>query len=568
MSDKIRLNEKWLKSSVIGTVWASSEIVLGSFLHNLKIPFSGSLLTAIGLVILISAAYLWKEKGIFWRAGLICALMKTLSPSAVIFGPMIAIFAEALLLEISVRLLGRNYVGFITGSVLAVSWSFAQKIFNFLIFYGFNIVDLYKNLMEYTERQLNLHFNTLWVPLFMLLSVYVLIGLTAAVTGIRTGQKLVSKPLEFNPEKYANPFTFKKNNAKHPFRYSLVWLTINFMLIIAGLLLISLADWKIWIIAVPVIAAVWIARYKRALRQLSKPKFWMFFVFITMLTAFLFTKMQGLTVFEALLTGLEMNFRATVLILGFSVLGTELYNPKIRQFFSKTHFKQLPVALELSTESLPQVISSVPDLKTIAKNPVAVVSHLIAYAEFRIAQIKTEYAFQPRIFVIKGKIGSGKTTVVKELIENLKNKGIKIGGIFTQKIFENDERIGYDIVDAKTNTAETFLRINHCETCEKIGIFSIFPEGIRKGEESLHPEKTENDQVVVIDEVGKLELNGKGWAKQLDYLIQSGRNHLLIAVRDEFSEEVLEKWNIQHAAVFETPVNLSDIEKKILETLS
>jgi nucleoside-triphosphatase THEP1 len=568
MNDKVRLNEKWLKSSVIGTVWASSEIVLGSFLHNLKIPFSGSILTAIGLVILISAAYLWKEKGIFWRAGLICALMKTLSPSAVIFGPMIAIFTEALLLEASVRILGRNYLGFITGSILAVSWSFAQKIFNFLIFYGFNIVDLYKNLMQYTERQLNLHFNSLWVPIFIFLSVYVLIGLAAAIIGIRTGQKLVSKPLEFNPEKYANPFTFRKNNAKHPFRHSLVWLGINFVLIISGLLLISLADWEIWIIAVPVIAAVWIARYKRALRQLSKPKFWIFFVFITMLTAFLFTKMQGLTVFQALLTGLEMNFRATVLILGFSVLGTELYNPKIRQFFSKTHFKQLPVALKLSAESLPQVIASVPDFKTMLKNPVAVVSHLIAYAEFRIAQIKTEYAFQPQIFVVKGKIGSGKTTLVKELIENLKRKNIRIGGIYTQKIFENEERIGYDVVDAKTNTAEIFLRINHCETCKKIGIFSIFSDGVKKGKESLHPEKTADDQLVVIDEVGMLELNGKGWAKQLNNLIQSGKNHLLIAVRDEFSEEVLKKWNIQQATVFEAPVDVSAIEKEIFEKIS
>jgi nucleoside-triphosphatase THEP1 len=568
MNDKVRLNEKWLKSSVIGTVWASSEIVLGSFLHNLKIPFSGSILTAIGLVILISAAYLWKEKGIFWRAGLICALMKTLSPSAVIFGPMIAIFTEALLLEASVRILGRNYLGFVTGSILAVSWSFAQKIFNFLIFYGFNIVDLYKNLMQYTERQLNFQFNTLWVPIFIFLSVYVLIGLAAAITGIRTGQKLVSKPMQFNPEKYANPFAFRKNNSNHTFRYSLIWLTINFILIIAGLLLISLAVWKIWIIAVPVIAAVWIARYKRALRQLSKPKFWIFFVFITMLTAFLFTKMQGLTVFQALLTGLEMNFRATVLILGFSVLGTELYNPKIRQFFSKTHFKQLPVALELSAESLPQVIASIPDFKTIAKNPAAVVSHLIAYAEFRIAQIKSEYAFQPQIFMVKGKIGSGKTTVIKELIENLKQKNIRVGGIYTEKVFENEERIGYDVVDVKTNTTETFLRINHCESCEKIGIFSIFPEGVKMGKESLHPENTDGDQLVVIDEVGFLELNGKGWAKRLDHLVETGKNHLLIAVRDEFSEEVLKKWNILHATVFETPVKVSAIEKEILEKIS
>ncbi len=568
MNNKTRLNEKWLKASVIGAVWASSEIVLGSFLHNLKVPFSGSILTAIGVVILISAAYLWKEKGIFWRAGLICALMKTLSPSAVIFGPMIAIFTEALLLEASVRIFGRNYVGFITGSVLAVSWSFAQKIINFLIFYGFNIVELYKNLMQYTERQLNLQFNTLWVPIFIMLSVYILIGLTAAFTGIRTGKKLVLQQVEFKPKKYANPFSFNHTNSNHKFRHSLVWLTINFMLIATGLLLISLAIWKIWIIAVPVIAMVWIARYKRALRQLSKPKFWFFFVFITMLTAFLFTKMQGLTVFEAFLAGLEMNFRATVLILGFSVAGTELYNPRIRHFFSKTWFKQLPVALELSTESLPQVISNIPDFKTVVKNPVAVVSHLIGYADYRLSEIKAEYSFQPQIFVVKGKIDSGKTTVVKELIENFKSKNIKIGGIYTQKIFENDERIGYDVIDVKTNKAETFLRIDHCVACEKVGVFSIFPEGMEKGKQSLNPENTEGDQLVIIDEVGMLELNGKGWAKNLEQLVQSGKKHLLIAVRDEFSEAVLEKMNVQHATVFETPVSSSTIINGILEKIS
>jgi polysaccharide pyruvyl transferase WcaK-like protein len=65
-----------------------------------------------------------------------------------------------------------------------------------------------------------------------------------------------------------------------------------------------------------------------------------------------------------------------------------------------------------------------------------------------------------------------------------------------------------------------------------------------------------------------LELNGKGWAKQLNNLIQSGKNHLLIAVRDEFSEEVLKKWNIQHATVFEVPVNASIIENKILDSLN
>ena len=162
MNNKTQISEKWIKSSIIGTVWASSEIVIGSFLHNLKIPFSGSILTAIAIIILVSVSFVWKEKGIFWRAGLICALMKTMSPSAVIFGPMIAIFAEAVLLEVSVRIFGQTYFGFIIGSVLAVSWTFAQKIINFLIFYGFNIVELYKGLMKFIEKQGHEKCDAMW----------------------------------------------------------------------------------------------------------------------------------------------------------------------------------------------------------------------------------------------------------------------------------------------------------------------------------------------------------------------------------------------------------------------
>ena len=76
------------------------------------------------------------------------------------------------------------------------------------------------------------------------------------------------------------------------------------------------------------------------------------------------------------------------------------------------------------------------------------------------------------------------------------------------------------------------------------------------------------EKVMVIDEVGMLELKGKGWAKNLEQLVQSGKKHLLIVVRDEFSEAVLEKWNIQLATVFETPVSSSTIENKIFEKIS
>ena len=563
MTNKFQLNEKWLKSSIIGTVWASSEIVLGSFLHNLKIPFSGSILTSIGIIILISVSYIWKDKGIFWRAGMICALMKTMSPSAVIFGPMIAIFSESVLLEISVRILGRNYLGFIIGSILAISWSFAQKILNFLIFYGFNIVELYKSLMKYAEKQLDLQFNTLWMPILILLSVYVFIGFISAIIGIKTGKKLVSQPIEYKPQKYNNQSFLNKSNSKNDFNYSIIWLIVDILLIITSLILISLLDWKIWSATVIAIVIVWILKYKQILRQLSKPVFWIFFVVITMLTAFIFTKLQSKTILDALLIGIEMNFRATVLILGFSVLGKELYNPKIRTFFSKTYFKQLPLALELSTESLPLVIANIPDFKTIVKNPVSVVSQLIAYSEYRFSQLNNEQNFIQKTFIITGKIDAGKTTFVKKLIENLKLKNIKIGGIYSQKVIENNERIGYDLFDIQTNKSEIFLRKNINENSEIIGIFSIFPRALEFGIKSLNPENNKDNQLVIIDEIGNLELSGKGWAKSLEELLKSQKNHLLIVVREDLIEKVFEKCNIKNYIIF----NISENEYKIIENV-
>jgi len=569
MNNKIQLNETWLKASIIGTVWASSEIVLGSFLHNLQVPFSGSILTSIGIIILISASYVWKENGLFWRAGLICALMKTMSPSAVIFGPMIAIFTESVLLEISVRTLGRNYFGYIIGSILAVSWSFFQKIFNFLIFYGFNIVKLYKNLMKFTEKQLNLQFNTLWIPILILLSVYVLFGLISAIIGVKTGKKLVSQPIKYEPQNYNNLEFLNKSNIKNEFKYSITWLVVNAFLIAAAIVLISLADWKIWTIAVTAIVTLWIIKYKRALRQLLKPKFWILFVVITMLTAFVFTKLQSKSILEAVLIGVEMNFRAMILILGFSVLGTELYNPKIRNYFSKTYFKQLPLALELSAESLPLVIANIPDFKTIIKNPVSVISQLVAYSEYRFMQLKNEQNFTQKIFIITGKMDVGKTTFVKKVIENLKSKNIKVGGIYTQKVKENNERIGYDLVAVQTNKSEIFLRIEENENLEKIRIFSIFPKALALGIESLKPENNKENQLIIIDEIGKLELENKAWAKSLDELIQFNKNHLLLVVREDITEKTIKKWSLQNCFVFNLNENQSqNAEKTIMETFN
>ena len=68
-----KLDPVWLKASVVGGLWASFEIIIGSFLHNLRIPFAGSTLAAFGIMLLVSFYVYWPSRGLIWRAGIICA---------------------------------------------------------------------------------------------------------------------------------------------------------------------------------------------------------------------------------------------------------------------------------------------------------------------------------------------------------------------------------------------------------------------------------------------------------------------------------------------------------------
>jgi len=550
---KAVLSEKWIKASIIGTIWAASEIVLGSFLHNLRIPFSGNILTAIGIVILISVNYKWTEKGLFWRAGLICAIMKTMSPSAVIFGPMIAIFSEAIIMELSIRLFGRTIAGYVSGAILAMSWNLFQKIANYIIFYGNNIVEVYTNLLRLAQKQLHIETDIVWLPVIVLLVAYALFGLVSATIGIMAGRRLIKTPAAAMPLKAGNyTSTLNGHGSKKEFSYSLWWLIADITLMIISFLLLSFAPWPVWSITISVVVTLWALRYKRALRQLSKPKFWIFFVLITLITAFAFVKTNpGENILLAgLLTGFQMNFRAVVVIVGFAVIGTELYNPVIREFFLKTSFKHLPLAVELSVESLPSFIAEMPDLKTIIRDPVSVFCGFFSHAEQRLKEIKNGHDSSHKVFIVNGPVGKGKTSYIKNLVKMFKEDNIAITGIISERVVEGAVTVGYDLVDIDKGEKKTFLRLDHGNGMETIGRFCVYSEGMEMGRKALRRDGVAWQSITVIDEVGNLELRDRGWSESISHLLSEDKSHLLISVRDSLTKEVIDKWSLQNPIIF------------------
>jgi nucleoside-triphosphatase THEP1 len=559
-----KLSEKWIKASIAGTIWAASEIVLGSFLHNLNIPFSGNILTAIGLIVLISISYIWADRGLFWRAGLICAIMKTMSPSAVIFGPMIAILSESVLLEISVRLLGKTIPGYAIGAMLAMSWNLFQKIGSYIIYYGPDIIGVYSNLLKMAQKQLDIKTDLVWLPIIILFVVYALFGLAAAIIGIRVGKKMLKEPAAplapANNGKINNPF----RNSGTEFNYSVIWLFLNIILIIGSFFLLSYTSWIVWSLSIAAIVVIWSMRYRRALRQLSKPKFWVFFVIITLITAFVFTKTEPGESFwkQGLITGIQMNFRAVIMIVGFSTLGTELYNPVIREFFMKTSFRNLPLAIEIAVESLPDFIAAIPDLKSVMRNPVSIFHSVISHAGERLTEIKKK---EKKVFIITGSKTGGKTTFMGKLAGWLYSENIETRGFLAERIMSDNDTIGYDLVNLESGQKSRFLYVSEEESSQKIGRFSIYPDGLTIGKKILESLISTQDNIVIIDEVGRLELNGAGWAKNISELIEKSTNHLILVVRDEFVRKVREKWNLKNAVIISIDeISPEEAGKKII----
>jgi nucleoside-triphosphatase THEP1 len=308
-----------------------------------------------------------------------------------------------------------------------------------------------------------------------------------------------------------------------------------------------------WLAAGIIMIAIWAVRYKSALRPLMKPKFWIFFVAITMLSSYLFARFQsdGLTLTDGLLIGLQMNFRAALMIVGFSVVGKELSNPLIRNFFIRTSFRQLPLALEIAFETLPFVISNLPPVKDVFRNPVGIIRQIVAQSEFWLEKVALTMKKKSNVIIITGEIGSGKTTLISGISSQLKASGIRTGGIIAPAVYEQENKAGYTILDIATGNKMPLSQIAEIEGMPRVGKYFFISEALDFGRNALSVERNLESQIVLIDEIGAWELQGQGWASSLNELIINCDMPLIITVRKSFVDLVIENWMLQNPLVIE-----------------
>lgn len=144
------------------------------------------------------------------------------------------------------------------------------------------------------------------------------------------------------------------------------------------------------------------------------------------------------------------------------------------------------------------------------------------------------------IVFLTGPRGSGKTSSVRAVVENLQAAGHRVGGILQPAWPVSGQRQGYDVLDVATGESRPLARRRDTVGRQGLG-FRFDAAAFAWAQERLLAGAAGAD-VLVVDELGRLEATGDGHVPALRQVLETDRRIVIVAaVRADVHDEVAQQ---------------------------
>lgn len=539
------------RAALLGSLWAANEIVLGSFLHNVGFPLTGTVLASIGVCLLVAGVRLWNDRGVVWRAGLVCALMKSISPSAVILAPMIGIMAEATVLWLVLLAFGRNRLACLAGGLLATTIPLFQQVINIVIAYGPDAARIYTTLYSIAATWFGLHAITPLEAVLIVAAASGIPGLIAAWMGISVARRV---PLIPPPDRQPTTTDMLPtlDRLAPGQRYSMLFLFVHAIVLLLVLALSGRAPLEALVLLVAAYVVTVYVRYPTLRRKFARPGLWLQFAAVAALAGFVLGWLGPMgSWWNGIKSGLQMTARALFVVTAFGGISVELRNPHIVNWLLRRGLGALGNALDAAFRSLPTMVAALSEHRGLLRRPVDTFSRMVAVVLRELNQNNHNPGGGPTVFILTGAQGSGKTTLLGKLIPLIRERGRTVAGIRAPVVIDNGVRSGYNVEDIRTGDMLPLCRTGKRNAVVSTGPFGFDREGLRFGSSALSLNAVAQRDVVIVDELGPLELTGSGWAPAIRPLLESYDGTLLLVVRPDSLQKILKRWNLTPVAVWE-----------------
>ncbi len=168
---------------------------------------------------------------------------------------------------------------------------------------------------------------------------------------------------------------------------------------------------------------------------------------------------------------------------------------------------------------------------------------------------------------ITGLPNSGKTQALLKVIAMLEEKELTVGGMLTKALIENKRRVGFSVIDWRTKESGVLAHVDF-ESKIAVGRYKVDLEALEAVGVKSIIEATEDAEIIIIDEIGKMEVESEAFVKavrdamEIDKpmiltLHKKSRNPLLQDIRRRDDVRILEV----------TPVNRNLLPYKIVNIL-
>jgi len=126
-----------------------------------------------------------------------------------------------------------------------------------------------------------------------------------------------------------------------------------------------------------------------------------------------------------------------------------------------------------------------------------------------------------RVYLLTGRPGTGKTSIIKQAVADMKGKA---GGFYTQEIRSQGIREGFRLVTLEGQEA-TLAHVN-IHSPYRVSKYGVDIDGLdRVGVPALYQAVQQCD-LVVVDEIGKMELFSANFREAVSQIIDSGKRVL------------------------------------------
>jgi nucleoside-triphosphatase len=125
------------------------------------------------------------------------------------------------------------------------------------------------------------------------------------------------------------------------------------------------------------------------------------------------------------------------------------------------------------------------------------------------------------VYLLTGQPGTGKTSLIKEAVASIKGRA---GGFYTEEIRSRGVRQGFRLVTLEGKTA-TLAHVNIDSPC-RVSKYGVDTDSLDRVGVSALTQAARQCDLVVVDEIGKMELFSPKFRETVQGIISSGKKVL------------------------------------------